>query len=129
MLFVGSPIVADGTRFKEITLPSLERVLDQDDVVLSATGDTRGIAAVYNDFVREARSRSDCEALVLLHDDVEIVDANFRAKVLAAVGEDGVGVVGTIGGADLRSVAWWEARRTAGRVFETRKSIDLGHPR
>ena len=50
-------------------------------------GDARGIAAVYNDFVREARARSGCEALVLLHDDVEIVDSNFRAKILAAVRE------------------------------------------
>jgi SAM-dependent methyltransferase len=129
MLLVGSAVVADGARFEEFTLPSLERVLDPVDVVLSSTGDTRGIAAVYNDFVRQARSTRDCEALVLLHDDVEIVDANFRAKILAAVGEDGVGVVGAVGGADLRSVAWWEARRTAGRVFETRKPIELGPPR
>jgi len=129
MLVIGSAVVADGARFKEITLPSLERALDPTDVVLSSTGDARGIAAVYNDFVRAARGRPDCEALVLLHDDIEVIDRNFRAKVLAATAEDSVGVAGTIGGAGLRSIAWWEARRTAGRVFETRKPIDLGSPR
>jgi SAM-dependent methyltransferase len=129
MLLVGSPVVADGVRFKEITLPSLERVLDADDAVLSSTGDIRGIAAVYNDFVLQARARPDCEALVLLHDDVEIVDPNFRGKVLGAVGEADVGVVGVVGGADLCSAEWWGARRRAGRVFETRGSIEVGPPR
>jgi SAM-dependent methyltransferase len=129
MILVGSAVVADGVRFKEITLPSLERVLDRDDVVLTTTGDTRGIAAVYNDFVREARARPDCEALVLLHDDVEVIDANFRAKVLAAVAEDDVGVVGVIGGADLCSTEWWGARRRSGQVFETRGSVEVGPPR
>ena len=129
MLLVGSPVVADGARFKEITLPSLERVLDRGDVILSSTGDIRGIAAVYNDFVREARTRSDCEALVLLHDDVEIVDPNFRAKILAAVREERVGVVGTVGAADLHSAGWWAGRYTAGRVFESRGSMQPGPPR
>src|SRR5207245_8809890 len=45
------------------------------------------------------------------------------------VREEGVGVVGAIGGGDLRSIAWWEARRRAGRVFETRGLVEVGPPR
>lgn len=126
MLLVGSAVVANGARFTDITLPSLERVLAPEDVVLTSTGDARGVAAVYNDFIREARSRPGCEALVLLHDDVEVVDPNFRAKALAAVSEEDVGVVGVVGGAGLSSADWWGARRRAGRLFETRGAIEAG---
>lgn len=129
MILVGSSVRASDSPFGDVLAPSLSRVLGSEDVVVTSPGDVRGIAAVYNDFVREARSRDDCDALVLLHDDVEIVDPNFRAKVLAAVGEESVGVVGVIGGAGLRSIAWWDARHTAGRVFESRRPMDLGPPR
>lgn len=129
MILVGSCVRATGSQFGEIVAPSLSRVLGDEDVVVTSPGDDRGISAVYNEFVRDARTQNNCEALVLLHDDVEIVDPNFRAKVLAAVREESVGVVGVVGGAELRSIAWWEARRTAGKVFETRGPIDLGPTR
>ncbi|MHB8185466.1 MAG: methyltransferase domain-containing protein [Dermatophilaceae bacterium] len=99
-----------------------------DDLILSAPGDV-GICRVYNKFLEEARNRNDCEAVVLLHDDVEIIDPNFRPKIVEAVAQENVGVVGAIGGADLTNLAWWDARERAGRVFETRGVIDFGDRR
>lgn len=106
-------------------MPSLRKSLDPADVILAHPGE-RCIAAVYNGFIREARDRSDCEALVLVHDDVEILDPNFRAKVITATADRNVGVVGVIGGSDLTSVEWYNARRRVGRVHESRFAIDFG---
>jgi SAM-dependent methyltransferase len=126
VIIVGSCVAGDGSRYRSVALPSIEAAVSEGDLVLSAVGDERGIAAVYNQFIDVARQRDDCEALALVHDDVELIDPNFRVKVLAAVGEVGVGVAGVIGGAGLASMKWWDARHTAGRVFETRGLIDLG---
>jgi len=129
MILFGCCTGDDGAKFASSVLPSIEAVRGPGDRVSTLPGDGRGICAVYNEFIREARAIPDCDALVLLHDDVEIVDPNFRAKVLAAVQEEGVGVVGVIGGAGLRSAKWWTARATVGRVFESRGRLDLGSAR
>jgi GT2 family glycosyltransferase len=125
LIFVGTCIGDNGEKYRSVALPSLQRVLEPVDMIRGASGD-RGIAKVYNGFIAEARSLSDCEALVLVHDDVEIVDANFRAKVLAAVRNEGVGVVGVIGGRGLQSIKWWEARVKVGRVHEANRDVDFG---
>ncbi len=91
-------------------------------------GDGQGIPRVYNAILAAARSERDCEGVVLLHDDVEIIDPDFRAKTLAALREPEVGVVGVVGGRGLVDAQWWTARVTAGRVFESRHLQDLGVP-
>lgn len=128
MIVFGTCVGGSGERYRRDALPSIHRAAAADDLVLSQSGDA-GISVVYNSFIDEARSRPDCQALVLLHDDVEIADRNFRAKVCRATGAAGVGVVGVVGGAGLRSLEWWRAHRTAGRVFETRRVMDLGDRR
>jgi len=128
MIIFGSCVPENSERYRAVALPTIERAKTSDDLVLTGLGD-RGIAAVYNEFIDVARSRPDCDALVLLHDDVEIVDRNFRAKALAAVRESEVGVVGVVGGHGLRSIEWWRARRVAGRVFESRGLIEFGSVR
>lgn len=86
----------------------------------------RGIAAVHNDFVAQARSNDDCEALVLVHEDVEIIDPLYREKILAVVAEPDVGICGVIGGAGLESIAWWDARARAGRVRVAIRVVEFG---
>ena len=99
-----------------------------EDLILTLTGQS-GICAPYNEFIREARRRPDCEAVVLLHEDAQIIDPDFRAKALAAVAEENVGVVGVIGGSDLRDHSWWHARRRAGLAYESHRVVDVGHRR
>ncbi len=117
--------VGDREKYETVALPSIRRVAAADDLILGAPGDP-GICAVYNTFVAEARRHPDCDALVLLHEDLELVDPNFRAKTLRVLAEPSVGVAGVIGGAGLRDLRWWEARRTAGFVYETRFPVSHG---
>lgn len=125
MIVYGTCVGGAGERYESITLPSIRRVAATDDVVLRRPGDA-GIAVVYNAFIAEALALPDLEALVLLHDDVEIIDPSFRAKVLSYVAANAAGVIGVVGGAGLHGLAWWTAERTVGRVFETRRPIDFG---
>lgn len=108
-------------------MPSIMRTAEQADVIL-ARGGSDGISHAYNSFIADACALTECEALVLLHDDVEIIDRNFRAKILAALRKADVGVVGVVGGLHLTSLAWWDARQLAGQVLESRGPIDFGHP-
>jgi SAM-dependent methyltransferase len=114
--------VEDGTRFPRVAQPTIERVMRDGDVLLTDDGSS-GICAAYNKFIERAVLLPECEALVLLHDDVELIDRNFRAKVLAAAGEPGVGIVGVIGASGLQSVEWWTGRERRGRVMESRGPI------
>ena len=125
MIIFGTCVGGGGDRYRSVALPSIERASVSDDLILSGPGDD-GICRLYNQFLEEARNRNDCEAVVLLHDDVEIIDPNFRPKIVEAVARENVGVVGAIGGADLTNLAWWYARERAGRVFEARGVIDFG---
>ena len=114
-----------GERYRAVALPSIERVASPDDILLTESGE-RGICNAYNRLIERARSEPSCEALVLLHDDCEIVDGNFRAKAIANCSRTGVGVTGVVGGKGLRDLAWWRGRGTAGAVFETRGYISEG---
>jgi hypothetical protein len=66
------------------------------------------VFASYNALLDLAATREDLEALVLVHQDAEIVDADFCAKAREALADPVVGVVGCVGAIGVRSIAWWE---------------------
>lgn len=70
------------------------------------------IFASYNALLDHFSDRPDLEALVLVHQDAEIVDEDFCRIVRHAIEEPEVGVVGCVGAVGVRSIAWWEASVT-----------------
>jgi hypothetical protein len=62
----------------------------------------------YNQIIDQAAELDDLEALVLVHQDAEIVDDDFCPKVREALSDPDVGVVGCVGAVGVRSIAWWE---------------------
>ena len=66
----------------------------------------------YNAVLEHFASRPDLEALVLVHQDAEIVDADFCSIVRRVLQDPDVGVVGCVGAVGVRSIAWWEASVT-----------------
>jgi hypothetical protein len=91
--------------------PGIERVREPDSAVYpnSSPG---SIFRAYNALLEMAGNHEDLEALVLLHQDVEIVDDRFCAKVREELADPQVGVVGCVGALDTRSLAWWEGAVT-----------------
>src|SRR4051794_10474675 len=98
-------------QFHRCAEPGIRRAAEADSVCyeLPAVG---SIARSYNALLDRGAERDDLEALVLLHQDAEIVDADLCATVRAALRDPDVAVVGCAGALDVRSIAWWEGSVT-----------------
>ena len=70
------------------------------------------IFRAYNAVLEHYAAREDLEALVLVHQDAEIVDRDFCAIVRTVLEDEQVGLVGCVGAIGVRSIAWWEASVT-----------------
>lgn len=110
MIVFGSAVTQPNA-YQRWAQPGIERARERDSVVYpnSSFG---SIFRAYNLLLLQAASHQDLEALVLLHQDVEIVDPDFCSKVRDALRDPLVGVVGCVGALDARSLAWWEGSVT-----------------
>ncbi len=88
-----------------------ERVAEPDSEII-ANAAAGSLFRSYNLIMDAVQEREDLEALVLAHQDAEIVDPDFCAKLRAALADPQVGVVGCVGAIDVRNIAWWEASVT-----------------
>jgi Glycosyltransferase like family len=103
--------ITDPDRFRRCAEPGIRRNEEAGSMryVLPAVG---SIAESYNATLDHAAERDDLEALVLVHQDAEIVDTDLCAKVRAALRDPQVGLIGCVGALDVRSIAWWEGSVT-----------------
>jgi hypothetical protein len=83
-----------------------------DDIELLAFASVGSIFRNYNLILEQVAKRDDVEALVLIHQDAEIVDPEFVPKLRAALSQTDVAIVGCAGALDVRSIAWWEGSIT-----------------
>ena len=91
--------------------PGIRRSVEADSQVnaLRAKG---SIFASYNTLIDWARSLDGLEALVLVHQDAELLTPDLCGVIRAALADPGVGLVGCVGAVGVRSIAWWEASVT-----------------
>ena len=122
-MLVFASAVADPERYRRCALSGIRSVAEPDSVVVEV--ETSSIFDGYNEVLDAFRDEPALEALVLMHDDVEIVDPRFCEKVRRRMAEPGVGVVGVAGARGVTSLAWWEGD-CRGRVRETRGLLDWG---
>jgi len=97
--------------YDECAGPGIERTREPDSVVIANAG-AGSIFRSYNLILEQAADLPDLEALVLLHQDAEIIDPGFCAKLRRALSDPVVGVVGCVGAVGVRSIAWWEGSVT-----------------
>jgi len=99
--------ITDFAQFERCAVPGLKRVAEDDSVVLAH----RSIGSVfrnYNFILGEARKRDDLEALVLIHQDAELIDPDFCQTIRAELRDPAVALIGCAGSVGARSIAWWE---------------------
>jgi hypothetical protein len=99
--------VTDFTAYERYAVPGIDRVKESDSLVMVH----RSIGSVfrnYNFILGEARKRDDLEALVLIHQDAELVDSNFCEVIRGALRDPDVAIIGCAGAVGVRSIAWWE---------------------
>ncbi len=73
---------------------------------------TGSIFRNYNVILDQVADRDDLEALVLLHQDSEIVDPDFCTRLRQSLADPEVAIVGCAGAIGVRSIAWWEGAVT-----------------
>ena len=97
--------IGDHVAYSRFVAPSIRAVAESDSVVLTfATVD--GASRNNNLLLEAAREIGGLEALVLLNEYTEIIDAEFAAKVRSALEDPLVGVVGCLGGRGFRGCTW-----------------------
>lgn len=119
--------IANQETFTTRALPGLRRVMEPDSPFAELTT-TTSIHEAYNEALEHFAQAPDLEALVLMHEDVELFDPQFCMLVRRALADPDVAIVGAIGARDVRSLAWWDGEQ-AGRVAETRGIADHGFDR
>ena len=105
--------------------PGLRRAMEPDSVFAELTTD-RSIHEAYNEALSHFAAVDALEALVLLHEDTELLDADFCARVRSVLRDPSVALAGAVGASDVTSLRWWEGR-VAGCAAETR-GVVTGSP-
>ena len=93
--------------YRDCAERGIHRVAEPDSEVF-ALPSVGPIFASYNAVLDRAAVCEELEALVLVHQDAEIVEPDFCAIVRRALADSNVGVVGCVGAVGVRSIAWWE---------------------
>jgi hypothetical protein len=88
------------------------RLVAEPDSEIIANAAAGSLFRSYNLLIDSVADRDDLEALVLVHQDAEIVDHEFLTKLRRALEDPQVGVVGCVGAIDVRNIAWWEGSVT-----------------
>ena len=116
--------VGSEEKFRSFAQPGLRLACEPDSLVAEVTTDS-SIFSAYNEVLDALAPRDDLEAIILLHEDLEIVDSDFCGKVRRRLAEPDVAVVGVVGATGVTSLAWWEGSGR-GRCLESRGLVDFG---
>jgi hypothetical protein len=114
MIAFGSAIT-DHAMYERFAEPGLRLAAEPDSVILPLGSAGLGDASIfrnYNLLLEEASKLENLEALVLVHQDAQIVDPDFCEKVRGVLRDPDVGLVGCAGAIGVRNIAWWDGSVT-----------------
>ena len=99
--------------YERYAKPGILRAAEPDSAIFAfqAAG---SIFRSYNLMLEKAAGHGDLEALVLVHQDAEIIDPHFCSKLRRVLRDPDVGLVGCVGAVSARSIAWWEGSVSGG---------------
>jgi hypothetical protein len=124
-MFVFATCVGSPDKHERYARPGLRRAAELDSLVVETSTDT-SLHEAYNEVLDAVSEIPDVEALVLLHEDTEILDASFCDRVRRCLAEEPeAAIVGVVGARGVTGLSWWEGERL-GRVSETRGHLDFG---
>jgi GT2 family glycosyltransferase len=103
--------ITDPAMYAKAAEPGIRRAAEAGSEVI-ANAAAGSIFRSYNLILDTVAGRDDLEALVLVHQDAEIVSPDLCATLREALRDPVVGVVGCVGAVGVRSIAWWEGSVT-----------------
>ena len=102
--------VTDQTTYEQVALPGIERVADAGSAVLTRVG-YDSIQQPYNEMMDEAAAIPGLEALVLLHQDLELLDDGFAQRVRRVFEDPRAGLLGALGARIAKLHRWLAPER------------------
>jgi Glycosyltransferase like family len=106
MIAFGISVTDPGT-YERCARPGLALVNEPESIVLALQA-SESLARTYNAILEQAAGLEGLEALVLLHQDAEIVDPALCTKLRRALGDPQVALVGAVGTTGPDALAWWD---------------------
>lgn len=110
--------IASERKYRRYARPGIERAGDRSSVVIEIRG-RDCLFRAYNEAISRAASIADLEALVLLHEDVEIIGDRFGERLRRTLGDPDVAVVGALGSgaSGIGGIDWWSFEPGLGRLL------------
>jgi hypothetical protein len=106
----GCSIVASDL-YDRCARPGIERATEPDSAVLTYAA-TVSVARSYNLILDQAAKLDGLEGLAIVHQDAELLDDDFCARLRAALSDPDVAIVGSVGAVGVNSMAWWDGTVT-----------------
>jgi GT2 family glycosyltransferase len=97
--------VSDPAVYERIARPGIERLAEGDSRILTRGG-YDSIQRPYNEMMDEAAGFADLEALMLLHQDLELVDDSTLERTRRVFDDPRVGLVGALGARASKLHCW-----------------------
>jgi hypothetical protein len=91
--------------------PGIDRAKEPDSVVLAHAA-SASVARSYNLLLDQAMKRDDLEALVIVHQDAELLDGDLCARVRSVLADPDIAIAGPTGATGIHSIAWWDGTVT-----------------
>ncbi len=111
MIAIGSAITSP-EKYEKYALPGIELARQNEpDVETLSFASSGTLFRSYNLILDEAAKR-DLEFLVLIHQDAQITDPGFFAKIREEFKDPDTALVGCAGAVGVRGIAWWEGAVT-----------------
>lgn len=105
------------------------RLAREPDSRLFALQAAGSIFRSYNLILDQAAACEGLEALVLLHEDTEILDPRLGPKLREALRDPDIAVIGCVGAIGARSIAWWDGSTTVGSYVHRYQELGGGELR
>jgi SAM-dependent methyltransferase len=116
-VFAFATAVSNESIYENVAHRGIRRVAEPDSVVL--TRRRLSLADAYNQMLDEAGGLEGLEALVMMHQDTELRDPGFTAKVRSRLADPEVAMVGALGVRGVRGGAMWMPDHVGyGRITE-----------
>jgi hypothetical protein len=99
--------VSSQEQYRKWALPGIEKVRDPEDALIEVR-DIDSVYRAYNTALERAAALEGLEALVLLHQDLELADPRLKEKIRRRMADPQVAILGTMGGRGVHSIGWWD---------------------
>jgi hypothetical protein len=94
-------------KYERFALPGLRRAAEPDSLVLALESEGT-LSQTYNRILDEVAPRPELEAVVLVHQDLEITNPQLPATVRECLVDPDVAIIGAAGAPRVHGLDWWE---------------------